>query len=706
MVFIKQADRMKQKRLVYLSSGEMRALFEDEFPDLCRIARACGSPANFSEAFGKWLSRTFPTGGAGADLLAGMLENEGKTVFESSVGEPVTLHTFAHLYRFLQEGEASGVSPDALADLYSLLTLPDGEDTPPPGRMKRLVSRWATGSDEPVSACRERNKEYMIPLLVEKIGRKSHASARFHFEEPMDDAAKTAKVREWWNDYRFHLAMAVRTPAELNRFLGGSLSAETMRILSDAAKKQIPFFVTPYYLSLLNTGSGGFDDAVLRSYILYSRELVDAFGTIRAWEREDRVVPGHPNAAGWLLPEGGNIHRRYPDGAILIPDTMGRACGGLCASCQRMYDFQSRRLNFELETLKPKESWERKLRRLMDYFEQDTQLRDILITGGDALMSRNETLKHMLDAIYRMALRKRRANAGRKAGEKYAELQRVRLGTRLPVYLPMRIDDELVRILSDFREKAETAGIRQLVIQTHFQTPLEMTPEAREGIRRLLSCGWTVTNQTVYNAAVSRRGHLARLRQTLNEAGVLCYYTFSVKGFAENRAVFAPNARSLQEREEEKRAGRLTEDQRKELLELFRTSPDKAAALRGFMQRHRLPFLATDRSVLNLPGLGKSMTFRLAGLTAEGRRILRFGHDTTRKHSPVVHAMPDVYITENKSLAAYLRQLDGMGESPEDYRSLWRYGRGETEPRFELYEYPEFDFETTEAFSNLVVEER
>lgn len=138
--------------------------------------------------------------------------------------------------------------------------------------------------------------------------------------------------------------------------------------------------------------------------------------------------------AGWLLPEGHNIHRRYPEVAILIPDTMGRACGGLCASCQRMYDFQSERLNFEFENLRPKESWEKKLKRLMDYFETDTQLRDILITGGDALMSQNKTLRNILEAVYRMAVRKRKANKNRPEGEKYAELQRIRLGSRLLAY--------------------------------------------------------------------------------------------------------------------------------------------------------------------------------------------------------------------------------------------------------------------------------
>ena len=261
---------------------------------------------------------------------------------------------------------------------------------------------------------------------------------------------------------------------------------------------------------------------------------------------------GKPNAAGWLLPDGHNIHRRYPEVAILIPDTMGRACGGLCASCQRMYDFQSERLNFEFESLRPKESWDRKLRRLMTYFEEDTQLRDILITGGDALMSQNKTLQNILDAVYRMAVRKQKANLERPEGEKYAELQRVRLGSRLLAYLPMRINDGLVDILREFKEKASAIGVKQFIIQTHFQTPLEVTPEAKEAIRKILSAGWIITNQLVYTVAASRRGHTTRLRQVLNSLGVVCYYTFSVKGFNENYAVFAPNSRSMQEQQEKR----------------------------------------------------------------------------------------------------------------------------------------------------------
>ena len=551
---------------------------------------------------------------------------------------------------------------------------------------------------------RSENQERMLHLLIQKIeNRKSKPSSRFHFEEGMSYEEKYQQVCQWWNDFRFHLSMAIKTPTELNRFLGNSLSSETMYLLSRARKKGMPFFATPYYLSLLNTSGEGYNDEAIRSYILYSPRLVETYGNIRAWEREDIVEAGKPNAAGWLLPDGHNIHRRYPEVAILIPDTMGRACGGLCASCQRMYDFQSERLNFEFDALRPKESWDKKLRRLMSYFEEDTQLRDILITGGDALMSQNKTLKNILEAVYRMAARKRKANQERPEGEKYAELQRVRLGSRLLAYLPMRINDELIEILREFKEKASVIGVKQFIIQTHFQSPLEVTPYTREAIRKILSAGWLITNQLVYTVAASRRGHTTRLRQVLNSLGVVCYYTFSVKGFNENYAVFTPNSRSMQEQHEEKAFGKLTQEQADELYSLLETGEDIATRIRHFMKKHHLPFMATDRSVLNLPAIGKSMTFNLVGITEEGRRILRFDHDSTRRHSSIIDKLGKIYIVENKSLAAYLRQLSKMGEDPEDYASIWSYTEGETEPRFKLYEYPEFEFHTTERMSNLEV---
>ena len=713
---------MKQKKMLVLTFSQLKQIYTQEMPELVEMAAV----EDFKAGLLKHLDSCGMVNEVAEEAreqIRLLLQYDGQDVHELSTGQDISVQTIRLLYQFLTEKlENIEMPTDLFVELFQLFKRLQGENVPSPSpqRIKSRNDRWDTGLDEEVREMRDENKERMLHLLIQKIeNRKSKPSVRFHFEEGMSYEEKYQLVSKWWGDFRFHLSMAVKSPAELNRFLGNSLSSETMYLLNRARKKGMPFFATPYYLSLLNVTGYGYNDEAIRSYILYSPRLVETYGNIRAWEKEDIVEAGKPNAAGWLLPDGHNIHRRYPEVAILIPDTMGRACGGLCASCQRMYDFQSERLNFEFETLRPKESWDSKLRRLMTYFEQDTQLRDILITGGDALMSQNKTLKNILEAVYRMAVRKQRANLERPEGEKYAELQRVRLGSRLLAYLPMRINDELVDILREFKEKASAVGVKQFIIQTHFQTPLEVTPEAKEAIRKILSAGWIITNQLVYTVAASRRGHTTRLRQVLNSLGVVCYYTFSVKGFNENYAVFAPNSRSMQEQQEEKIYGQMTPEQAEELYKILETKvsagineektkedADTAKQIRRFMRKHHLPFLATDRSVLNLPAIGKSMTFQLVGLTEEGKRILRFEHDGTRHHSPIIDQMGQIYIVENKSLAAYLRQLSKMGEDPEDYASIWSYTKGETEPRFSLYEYPDFPFRITDKMSNLEINNR
>lgn len=697
---------MKQKNKA-VTLHEVRLLFENKFPEL--LAGAVDSPdeASFRQKIDAYLSDA-SWNAEGVRVVRRLLEYDGRVVHELSVGEDVKVETLALLWHFLSgrmEGEE--ISPDFALELYHqfsrLHAAPSG--VPEKEDVLRWMRRWPDGLNEQVRAIREANKERIMALLVRKIEHRPASSGRYVFPEGCGEAEKLGWVRRWWGEARFHLSMAVKSAAELNRMLDGTLSGETLRIYQQAQEKGIPVFVTPYYLSLLNPTGKGYDDAAIRSYVIYSSRLVETFGGIRAWEREDIVEEGKPNVAGWLLPGGHNIHRRYPEVAILIPDTMGRACGGLCASCQRMYDFQSRRLNFELEKLKPKENWNTRLRKLMDYFEHDTQIRDILITGGDALMSRNATLRNILDAVCKMAVRKRQANLSRPDGEKYAELQRVRLGTRLPVYLPMRVDDELLDILRDFRQKAAEAGITQLFVQTHFQSPLEVTPESREAIRRILSTGWAVTNQLVYNVAASRRGHTAKLRKVLNSLGVICYYTFTVKGFEENYEVFAPNARSLQESAEEKAWGRLAPEAEHDFLEILDGVPNKAVAVRQFCAAHDVPFLATDRSVLNLPGIGKSMSFALVGVDTKGRRILRFDHDRTRRHSPIIDRVHEVYIRENKPVYRYLLQLQDMGEDMGEYETLWAYTEGETERRFPFFEYPVPDFSVTSRYTNLDVGE-
>ena len=704
---------MTEPSMLTFTPARIKREFDRHFPCLAGMAEKSATAGEFKELLQRCLS-SLPELPAGAgqtmrntvrQRLLRFIQYDGVPVDELSTGNRLPVCTMTLLWQCLKGALPGNVSADLLLDLYhqfDLLQHPRGL-APSLQRVKRQMHRWPSGLDKEVIAMRQANKERIIRCLIHRIEHRPHASG-YRFEPGASPEEKYTQVQQWWDTGRFHLAMALKSPAELNAFMNHSLTEQTMQALARARKKQMPFFVTPYYLSLLNVeGQGGYNDAAIRTYVLYSEELIDTYGQIRAWEREDVVTNGQPNAAGWLLPDGNNIHRRYPEVAILIPDSMGRACGGLCAVCQRMYDFQSRRLNFDFDELRPKENWEHKLRRLMQYFEEDTQLRDILITGGDALMSRNETLRKILDAVYRMAIRKKKNNEHRPDGTKYAEMQRVRLGTRLPVYLPLRITGELVDILKEFKEKASTVGISQCYVQTHFQSPLEVTPEARRAVGAILSAGWMVTNQMVYTVAASRRGHAAALRRTLNSIGVVSYYTFSVKGFRENYAMFTPHSRLIQDGKEEKVFGQIPCDKRAVLHDMIQHRQPLGKHLMHFLKENKLLFGATDRNVLNLPAIGKSMTFETVGITKEGKRILRFEHDTGRPHSPIINQMKEIFIVENKSIAAYLRQLKEMGENVDEYATIWHYGEGQTEPRFPLYEYPAYTFGPTQETTNLKI---
>lgn len=562
-----------------------------------------------------------------------------------------------------------------------------------------------SGLDDDIQKLRLTNKERILRLIIKKIDAGKLRSARFVFKPGISDEEKYKIALGWWNDYRFHLTFAIKDPLELNEMLDHSLRDDTLKILFKAKNKGIPIFVNPHYLSLISVdtkpGITGADQA-LREYILPNKELVNEFGNIHAWEKEDLIQPGEPNAAGWILPPFRNVHRRYPEVAILIPDTAGRACGGLCVSCQRMYDFQSGHFNFDLVKLTPKISWPEKLEELLKYWEEDTQLRDILITGGDAFMNSNHSLKQILDGVLRMAKRKKEANLNRIDGEKYAEISRVRLGTRLPVFIPQRVTDEMVEILKDFRNKASKIGIKQFVIQTHIQSAMEITPETKECFKKLISAGWIITNQLVFTTASSRRGHTSKLRKVLNDIGVIPYYTFSVKGFMENSHNFATNERLVQERVEEKYIGRIEKSFVND-IKLLPTRPGQIIhSLKKLRKNAFIPFLSTDRSVLNMPGVGKSMTFRTIGITNDGRRILEFEHDHTRNHSPVIDSMVQVIIIESKSIADYLKQIEKIGEDPESYKTIWGYSMSDTEKRMPVYEYPEYDFKVTKEFKNFM----
>jgi len=634
------------------------------------------------------------------------LDNEGQTYEDKNLkGRRVINHPFTLLFNDFYRKETDSTT-DFYLDLIALFRQLNNtliQQYPNKERVMNWMKRHPSGLDDEMIKIREENKARIINKIIDKIDNGSLHKGSFSLESHLTHEEKVRKVRQWWNTSKFHLVFAFRSPEIINEMLDYTLSKKTLTIMNRAKDTGIPFFINPHYLSLLDIKNPYTTDATIRDYIFYSDDLVNEFGSIEAWEKEDMVEPGKPNVAGWVLPTYHNIHRRYPEVAILIPDTVGRACGGLCVSCQRMYDFQNGHLNFNLDKLKPHETWKEKLERHLEYFEQDSQLRDILITGGDALMSSDKSLRTILDAVYQMARRKKQANKNRADGEKYAEMKRVRLGTRLPVYIPQRITDDLARILSDFKEKASKIGIEQFVIQTHFESAMEITPEVKTGIKKFLDAGWMVINQQVFTAAASRRGHTAKLRKVLNDIGVLTYYTFSVKGFQENKHNFATNARAVQEQLEEKFVGTLPEEQKVELKDIPAQTDKLPGKIDSMRKKADVPFLSTDRNVMNMPGVGKSLTFKTIGITNDGRRILEFEHDATRWHSPIIDKMGKVTIIESKSISELLLQLKKYGENIREYLSVFGYSMGESEERMSIFEYPDYDFSVTDEMTNLEI---
>ncbi|HPE43659.1 MAG TPA: KamA family protein [Bacteroidales bacterium] len=730
----KQKFKKLDKIAINVKSHRILQQFSKENPDIVSLLREANDKEEALEAMRQWIMPYFENNKTawdyyngkisgreafdqlswpdyGAIRLMDYIQHAGRIFEDLNLGgDLVGSHPVKYLWLAIKYG-TGGANHHFFYDTLLLFRQIKGtyvRQMPDNTMLKQWMDRHPSGLDEKVIKIRKHNRDRILKVIIQKMDAGELSSRRYQFEPGMTFEQKFLTATRWWDDTNFHLKFAVRSPKMLNELLNNSLSTKTMELLNEARQAGIPFFVNPYYLSLLNVAEPEFavgSDLAIRDYVIYSKQLIKEFGKIVAWEMEDIIEPGKPNAAGWILPTVHNLHRRYPEVAIMIPDTVGRACGGLCVSCQRMYDFQSGHLNFNLDKLKPKETWPQKLQKLMDYFEEDTQLRDILITGGDALMSSDKSLQTILNAVYEMAKRKMESNQNLPEDKKIAPITRVRLGTRLPVFLPQRITNELVAILADFKKKASEIGIRQFVIQTHFESAMEVTPEVKNAIEMLLSAGWIITNQLVFTAAASRRGHTAKLRKVLNDIGVLTYYTFSVKGYKENSHNFATNERAVQEQLEEKEFGRIDKRYNEKISSFAQNAEEMVSNIKALREEAGIPFLATDRNVLNLPGVGKSLTFRTIGLSRHGRRILEFDHDDTRRHSPIIHEMGKVVIIESKSLNEYLNQLEDMGEDKAEYHSIFGYSIGETEPLQHIYQYPAYDFEVTDEYTNLELSE-
>lgn len=440
--------------------------------------------------------------------------------------------------------------------------------------LNQAQSRFAGGLDPDIIKQRR--------LRVEKI--------RHELQATEDD----------WLDWRWHIRNLATGTERLSRI--ANITDTERRCLDDASAAGIPVAVTPYYASLFGDEPGDTDRAVRAQVIppeSYVRGFTQDAGGCGPYDfmRESDTSPVDL------------VTRRYAAIAILKPLN---TCPQICVYCQRNWEIESPESSMAT-------SGSDRMENAVGWLRNHPGIHEVLVTGGDPLMMDNRALSRILKAIAQIS-----------------HVERIRIGTRTPVTLPMRIDDETASMLGSFR----IPGVREICLMTHVEHPSEVTPDFVEAVSRLRDAGVPVYNQLVYTFFVSRRFEAACLRRLLRRSGVDPYYTFYPKGKRETAEYRVPIARLLQEQKEESRL---------------------------------LPGLArTDEAVYNVPGLGKnylnSWQHRdLISIRPDGARVYEF-HPWEKKISS-----QDTWVGEDVPIIEYLSRLASIGEDPSDYDSIWYY---------------------------------
>lgn len=274
-----------------------------------------------------------------------------------------------------------------------------------------------------------------------------------------------------WFDWRWQLRHRLETVSDLAAFV--TLSEEERRGMQ-AASKLFRVGTTPYYAALMDPENR---HCPIRMQVIplaqeasVSRgEYVDPLG-------EDGLSPAP------------SIVHRYPDRVLLL--ALDR-CAVYCRHCNR------RRMVGQDDGVISRIDLEAAL----DYIRRTPQIRDVLISGGDPLTLLTEKLEWIISSVRAIA-----------------HVDFIRIGTRVPVCLPMRIDAQLCAMLRKYHP---------LYINTHFNHPKEVTVEARAACEQLADAGIPLGNQTVLLRGVNSQ---ARTIETLNRAllrmRVRPYYLF------------------------------------------------------------------------------------------------------------------------------------------------------------------------------------
>ena len=274
-----------------------------------------------------------------------------------------------------------------------------------------------------------------------------------------------------WNDWKWQVRNRIETLEDLKKYL--TLTKEEEDGISESLKT-LRMAITPYYLTLIDPENPHCPvrrQAVPSIQELY-RSPADLLDPLH--EDEDSPVPG--------------LTHRYPDRVLLL---ITDQCSMYCRHCTR------RRFAGQSDSSMPSE----RIEKALEYIEKTTEVRDVLLSGGDALLVSDDRLEYIIKRLRAID-----------------HVEIIRIGSRTPVVMPQRITPELCAMLKKYHP---------IWLNTHFNHPNEITPESTRACGMLADAGIPLGNQSVLLRGVNDCTHvMKRLVQNLVKIRVRPYYIY------------------------------------------------------------------------------------------------------------------------------------------------------------------------------------
>lgn len=276
---------------------------------------------------------------------------------------------------------------------------------------------------------------------------------------------------EQWNDWKWQVKNRIETLDELKKYI--KLTPEE----EEGVRKTLTTLrmaITPYYLSLINP-----DDPhcpIRRQAIPTAAETHQAAADLLdpLHEDEDSPTPG--------------LTHRYPDRVLMLITDM---CSMYCRHCTR------RRFAGHQDAESPQD----RIEKCIEYVERTPVVRDVLLSGGDALMVSDAKLEYIIKRLRAIP-----------------HVEIIRIGSRTPVVCPQRITEDLCNMLKKYHP---------IWINTHFNHPNEVTPESAAACARLADAGIPLGNQSVLLRGVNDCVHVMKhLVHELVKMRVRPYYIY------------------------------------------------------------------------------------------------------------------------------------------------------------------------------------